>query len=60
MSAAEFGNALMKRLGDPFFFSEDSSHADKLIITELLGEKYFATSAVVKTLIGWKHGRLPK
>jgi hypothetical protein len=60
MSAAEFGKALMKRLGDPFFFSEDSDHADKLIITEILDEKYFATSAVVKTLLGWKHGRLPK
>jgi hypothetical protein len=38
MTAEEFGNALMKRLRTPFFFSIDSDHADKLVITEL-GER---------------------
>jgi hypothetical protein len=56
LTSLEFGNALMKRLRDPFFFSEDSDRADKLVITEI-NDQFFATSAIIKTIVGWKRRR---
>jgi hypothetical protein len=65
-TAADFGSALMRHLHSseserPVLFKlGDSPSSDKFFFVEVGEEKFFATSAVVKTLIGWERGRIPK
>jgi hypothetical protein len=44
----------MKRLRNPFDFSETTQNPDSIIITELGDEKFFTTNTVIKTMLGWE------